>query len=296
MTLVSTQAPKEDAGPPDLVVGAGICCNATVSETLRRPEGTIGYDDAGGAGTLVIAAPGMGDLRQVYRHFIPEATKRGLRLVTMDLRGMGESSVDWPDYSDAAIGADILALAHHLAAGPAVLVGNSLTASSAVIAAVEDPPAVAGLVLIGPFARDIPSPAWKKVLFRMTLSPPWGKGAWVSYYRKQMYPGDKPPDHDDYVGQLKANLSEPGRYKAFHSLAFNSHAESESRLERVECPVLVIMGTADPDFPDPEAEARSLTEMLGGEMRLVDGAGHYPQAQAPEQVADAIASFVAGIG
>ena len=66
----------------------------SVRETLQRSEGTIGYDDAGGAGTLVIAAPGMGDLRQVYRHFIPEATKRGLRLVTMDLRGMGESSVD----------------------------------------------------------------------------------------------------------------------------------------------------------------------------------------------------------
>jgi len=268
----------------------------TVSETLRRPEGTIGYDDAGGAGTLVIAAPGMGDLRQVYRHFIPEAAKRGLRVVTMDLRGMGESSVDWPDYSDAAIGSDMLALAQHLAGGAAFLVGNSLTASSAVIAAVEDPSAVAGLVLIGPFARDVPVPGWQKLLFRMTLSPPWGKGAWVSYYRKQMYPGDKPPDHDDYVGQLKANLSEPGRYKAFHSLAFNSHAESESRLERVECPVLVIMGTADPDFPDPEAEARSLTEILGGEMSLIDGAGHYPQAQAPEQVADAIASFVAGTG
>ena len=267
-----------------------------MSRTLRRPDGTIGYDDSGGAGPLVIAAPGMGDLRQVYRHFIPEASNRGLRVVTMDLRGMGESSVDWPDYSDAAIGADMLALAHHLASGPAVLVGNSLTASSAVIAAAEDPSAVAGLVLIGPFARDIPSPGWQKILFRMMLSPPWGKGAWVSYYRKQMYPGDKPPDHDDYVDQLKANLSEPGRYKAFHSLAFNSHAESGSRLGQVDCPVLVVMGTADPDFPDPEAEARSLSDILGGEVKLIDGAGHYPQAQAPVQVADAIASFAADGG
>ena len=111
-----------------------------------------------------------------------------------------------------------------------------------------------------------------------------------------MYPGDKPSDHDHYVSRLKANLSEPGRYKAFHSLAFNSHAESESRLGRVGCPVLVIMGTEDPDFPDPEAEARSLTDILNGEMLLVEGAGHYPQAQAPEQVADAIAAFVARIG
>lgn len=277
----------------DLASARWICCNPAMSSNLQRPDGTIGYDDPGGAGTLMIAAPGMGDLRQVYRHLVPEATRRGLRLVTMDMRGVGESSVDWPDYSDAAIGADMLALTHHLAAGPAVLVGNSLTASSAVIAAVEDPSAVAGLVLIGPFARDISSPAWQGLLFRMMLSPPWGKAAWISYYRKQMYPGAKPPDHDAYMAQLQANLSEPGRYKAFHSLAFNSHAESESRLERVECPVLVIMGTADPDFPDPEAEGRALTEILGGELTLIDGAGHYPQAQAPQQVADAIASFVA---
>jgi len=272
-----------------------MCCNPAMSKILQRPGGTIGYDDTGGTGTLAIAAPGMGDLRQVYRHLIPESTKRGMRVVTMDMRGMGDSTVGWPDYSDAAIGTDMLALAHHLAAGPAVLIGNSLSASSAVIAAVDDPSAVAGLVLIGPFAREIATPGWQKLLFRIMLSPPWGKAAWVSYYRNQMYPGDKPLDHDDYVAKLKANLSEPGRYKAFHSLAFNSHLESESRLERVACPVLVIMGTADPDFPDPQVEARSLAEVLGAELRLIDGAGHYPQAQTPDQVADAIATFIANM-
>lgn len=263
-----------------------------MTDMLQRPDGTIAYDDTGGASPPVIAAPGMGDLRQVYRHVRPLLVDQGVRLVTMDLRGVGKSSVRWPDYSDAAIGSDMLALTAHIGAGPSVLVGNSLTAASAVIAATDEPGTVAGLVLIGPFAREVPGPAWQRTLFKLTLTPPWGKSAWISYYRKQMYPGTKPPDHDEYVASLKENLSEDGRFNAFRSLAFNSHAESGSRLDRVACPVLVIMGTADPDFPDPEAEARGLAEAVGGEVLLVDGAGHYPQAQAPNDVADAIASFV----
>ena len=160
-----------------------------MTETLQRPDGTLAYDDAGGAGRLVIAAPGMGDMRQVYRHVVQEGDTRNLRIVTMDVRGMGDSSVDWPDYSDAAIGDDMLALARHLDSGPVILVGNSLTAASAVIAAVQEPALVTGLVLIGPFARNDATTAWQTIVFRSMLTAPWGKAACVSYYQKQMYPG-----------------------------------------------------------------------------------------------------------
>jgi pimeloyl-ACP methyl ester carboxylesterase len=263
-----------------------------MTEFLERPDGRIAYDDSGGDGTLIVAAPGMGDLRGSYRHLAPLLVDVGYRFVSMDLRGVGESTVEWPDYSDAAIGTDMTALIDHLGGGPAVLVGNSLTAASAVIAATEAPASVRSLVLMGPFARAVPAPAWQGLLFKAMLSPPWGRGAWVSYYRKQMYPSSPPADHAGYVAALKANLGEPGRYRAFRSLAFNSHAESESRLSDVNVPVLIIMGTADPDFPDPEAEAHGLGESLQGSVVLVDGVGHYPQAEAPDQTAKAIREFL----
>lgn len=263
------------------------------TETLTRSDGTIAYDDTGGPPPPVIAAPGMGDTRHSYRHLRPLLAQAGIRLVTMDLRGLGESSVDWPDYSDGTVGTDMLALATHLDSGPAVLVGNSMSAASAVLAAVAEPAAVAGIVLIGPFAREVEIPAWQQWLFKLLLMPPWGRAAWTSYYRTQLSPGAKPPDHDEYVAALKTNLGEPGRFGAFRRQAANTHAESGAVLDRVACPALVIMGTADPDFPDPEEEARTLARAFGGEVVLVEGAGHYPQAQAPEQVADAIATFVA---
>lgn len=259
---------------------------------LERPGGRISYDDSGGDGPLVVAAPGMGDLRQVYRLLAAELVGAGYRFVSMDLRGMGESTIDWQDYSDEAIGADLVALIDELGSGPAIVVGNSLTAASAVLAATTRPDAIAALVLMGPFVRDVPTSWFQKLAFRALLLPPWGRSAWVSYYRKQMYPLAPPTDHDEYVSALADNLGEPGRFKAFHSLAFNSHAAAEARLDDVSVPVLIVMGTADPDFPEPTEEARYLSERLAAELHLVEGAGHYPQAEAPETVAAAIRAFV----
>jgi pimeloyl-ACP methyl ester carboxylesterase len=263
-----------------------------MTEYLERPSGTIAYDDSGNAGPLIVAAPGMGDLRSAYRHLGPLLVAAGYRFAAMDLRGAGESSTNWDDYSDAAIAEDMAALVRHLDGGPAVLIGNSLAAASAVIAAAEQPDLVAGLVLIGPFVRDVPMPAWQRTAFRAMLTPPWGRRAWVSYYRKQMYPLATPPDHADHVDNLGRSLAEPGRFRAFRSLAFNSHADAESCLDGLSLPALVVMGTADPDFPDPQAEARYVADRLDATLLLVDGVGHYPHAEAPERVAPHLIEFL----
>jgi pimeloyl-ACP methyl ester carboxylesterase len=55
------------------------------------------------------------DWRQEYRFLVPQLVDAGYRVVTMDVRGHGESSVSWPDYSVAGIGADALALIRLLA-------------------------------------------------------------------------------------------------------------------------------------------------------------------------------------
>ena len=53
------------------------------------------------------------------------------------------------------------------------------------------------------------------------------------------------------------------------------------------------MGTRDPDFPDAAAEAQWLAEQLRADSLIVDGAGHYPHTEMPEQVAPKVLSFVA---
>jgi len=262
------------------------------TQSLDRPDGRISYDDNGIDGPLVIAAPGMGDTRNSYRHLRDGLAAAGIRFVTMDVRGMGESSVDWSDLSDAAVASDYLALVDELGGGPAVLVGNSLSCASSVIAATEVPDKVSGVMLLGPFVRDVPMAWWKKAAFGAMLSPPWGRSMWVSYYRKSLYPGPQPPDHDAYVSTLSDNLREPGRHAAFRAISTNSHAESGRRIGSVDQPVVVVMGTADPDFPDPAAEANELGELMNAEVVMSDGSGHYPQADNPTLVVDALVKLV----
>ena len=264
----------------------------TATQYLDRPDGRISYDDNGIDGPLVIAAPGMGDLRHSYRHLRDNLAAAGIRFVTMDIRGMGDSSVGSSDLSDAAIASDYLALIEELGGGPAVLVGNSLSCASCVIAATEAPDKVSGIMLLGPFVRDVPMAWWQKAVFGAMLLPPWGRSMWVSYYRKNLYPGPRPADHDAYVSSLSDSLREPGRFSAFRSISTNSHAESGKRIDNVHQPVVVVMGTADPDFPDPEAEANEIGEIMNAEVMMSEGSGHYPQADNPTLVVDALVELV----
>ena len=132
------------AAPAEFAASSGLRPTGRSGPSTRfldRPAGRIAYDDIG-AGPLVVMVPGLGDLRGEYRFLAPRVAAEGFRVVTMDLRGHGESSAGWSDYSTSAVGGDIAALVAHLAAGPAIVVGTSLGAGAAVVAAATAPPNV----------------------------------------------------------------------------------------------------------------------------------------------------------
>jgi pimeloyl-ACP methyl ester carboxylesterase len=270
--------------------------NVSTAKTpyLETEGGRIAYTIEG-TGPLVICVPSMGDLRQEYRYLVPQLVEAGYTAVAMDVRGHGESSTGWADYSVAGVGRDIISLIRHLDRGPAFVVGTSMAAGAAVYAAAEAPEQVAGLVAIGPFVRDIPVPGYMnllyKLLFGVALRKPWGPSAWAKYYRS-LYPSTPPADLLQYVDTLKANLTEPGRLAALRGMMFASKAASGDRLDRVQAPALVIMGSKDPDFKDPRAEAELVANRLHGELRMLDGAGHYPHAEMPAVTGPAIIEFL----
>lgn len=264
------------------------------TKLFGRPEGTIAYDDSQGDGELVVTWPGMGALRSEYRYLTPGLVEAGYRVVNADLRGHGESSVGWSEYTLPAVGDDILALIEHLEAGPAHVIGTSFSPGSAVWAAAERPEAVRSLILIGAFVREAQLSVLQKLALALMLNGPWKVSAWVMYY-KTLYPTRQPEDFDEYIAQLQANLREPGRFAALKGLGAAPRAASEDRLSQVKAPVLVVMGTKDPDWPDPEAEARFIAGALSAELLLVEGAGHYPQTEMPEQVTPAVLDFLARV-
>lgn len=67
-----------------------------------------------------------------------------------------------------------------------------------------------------------------------------------------------------------------------------------TRAREVRQPVLVLMGTRDPDFPDPGAEARAARRLFTtAEARMIDDSGHYPHADQPARTAEQLTAFVA---
>src|SRR5580658_5278775 len=264
---------------------------AAATQFLKLPGGQIAYDDSGGAGPLVICVPGLGDMRQQYRFLAPRLVAAGFRVVTMDLPGHGESSVDWPAYSPAIVGADIVAMVQHLGAGKAFIVGNSMAGGSAVWAAAEIPDRIAGIVLIDPFMRVIPTSSFLLAFLKVAMMRPWGPSFWSMYYGS-LYKSAPPADLDSYRSALTANLKQPGRIEATKALIFASQAPCEARIPNVHAPALVVMGTRDSDFTDPAAEADWAASHLHGKKLMVDGAGHYPHAEYPDVVAPAIIDFV----
>ena len=282
-----------------LMIGATLAASVADANADQTPsvhwmklhDGLIAFDDSGGNGPIIICVPGLGDLRQQYRFLAPRLASKGFRVITMDVRGHGASSVDWPDYSAASVGADIVALIRYLGAKKVYVVGNSMAGAAAVWVAAEIPGAIAGIVLIDPFVREMPTSVFLSAFLKAATQRPWGPSFWSMYYGS-LYKSAPPSDLPAYREALVANLKEPGRIEAVKAMIFASKSPCEARIPEVRAPVLVMMGSLDPDFNDPAAEAKWVADHLHGKKLMVAGTGHYPHVEYPDIAGAAIVAFI----
>lgn len=272
-----------------------------MTQFLDVEDGRLAYEVAG-TGPLVVLAPGMGDRRQAYRFLAPQLVAAGYRVASLDPRGQGESSAQWPEFTRAALAGDLLALVRELG-GPALLVGHSFAGGAVTIAAAREPDLVSGVVEIGPFTR-VPKMSvgglftnrqYRGGALRVLGAALTGSvGRW-SAYLDLAYPGRKPADWDTELAALQATMREPGRMRALRTMVMAESKQAEAQLACVHCTTLVVMGTLDPDWADPHAEAEAIVASLPaglGSVAMIEGAGHYPHAQFPDEVARAVLAFL----
>ena len=271
-----------------------------MTEYLDVDDGTIAYEVAG-SGPLVVLAHGMGDSRAAYRAVVPQLVAAGHRVAAVDLRGCGESSVDWPAWSRTAIAGDLLAVIRHLG-GPAVLVGHSVSGGAATIAAAQEPSLITSVVELAPFTRkqsirlgDLRVKRFREAMLRLLGAGALGSLPLWRSYLDMAYPGVKPADWTERLGRIDSLLREPGRMKALQGMGRSAPADAGARLADVRCPVLVVMGTLDPDWADPHAEGSAIVGALPsglGRLELIEGAGHYPHDQFPDRVVELVLAFL----
>ena len=252
-------------------------------------NGQIAYDVTG-EGPLVVCVPSLGDVRGEYRFLVPKLVNAGYRVATMDVRGHGETSTYWDDFSVAGIGEDILAIIRELKAGPAIVVGTSMGGGAAIWSAVEAPELIRGMILVDPFV-DGDSNGPLVFLLSIMFARPWGASMWKKYY-SSLYPTRKPADFDSYVSALYENIKQRGRLEAVMAMLRASKRSSGERIPKVKQPALVLMGSKDPDFKNPADEAKRVAEAVRGDFKMIEGAGHYPHAEMPEVTAPLMIDFM----
>ena len=277
-----------------------------MTEFLDIEGGRIAYDVTG-EGPLVVLSHGIGDRRQAYRFLAPRLAQAGYRVANADLRGHGESSMGWKSVTgtDAItrtdVAGDLLALIRHFG-GPAIIVGHSISGGAATIAAAKEPELVSGIVEINPFTKTqkiSPGGLMRIRRYRRGVTRLAGTQIFRSLrlwmrYLDVAYPA-KPADYAGYTAALAAKLREPGRMAEFMKTGKSTPADAGAQLPNVRCPALVVMGTLDPDFADPRAEGDAIVAAMPaglGRVATVEGAGHYPHAQCPDEVAALVIPFL----
>jgi pimeloyl-ACP methyl ester carboxylesterase len=272
-----------------------------MTEYLNIAGNKIAYDVTG-EGPLVVLAHGMGDSRHSYRFVAPALVAAGYRVANMDIRGCGDSSPGWDGYSRTDIAGDLVALVRHLG-GPAVIMGQSISGGAATIAAATAPELIAGVIELAPFTRTqtaslggllrVKRYRTGSVQLGLTMAlgslPAWKK------YLDVAYPA-KPADWAGELARIETTMSGPGRMKALQAMCKTSPADAGARLPDVRCPVLIVMGSLDPDWADPRAEGEKVIADLPaglGQLAVIEGAGHYPHAQTPDEVVALALPFLA---
>jgi pimeloyl-ACP methyl ester carboxylesterase len=272
-----------------------------MTEFLTVDDGTLAYEVTGGPGPLVLLAHGIGDSREAYRFLTPALVAAGYRVAAVDLRGCGESSVDWPSYTRTDIAGDLITLLSHLG-GPAVLVGHSISGGAATIAAAKAPELITAVIEIAPFTRkqqfrlgDLRVTRVRRAMTNLLTMTLFGSVRAWNNYLEIAYPGPRPADWSARLDRIDATLAEPGRMKALQRMGRSAPVDAGEQLGNVRCPVLVVEGMLDPDWASPQAEGDAVVAALPpglGQLKMIPDAGHYPHVQFPSQTATSMLSFL----
>ncbi len=207
------------------------------------------------------------------------------RVVRPDLRGHGLTEVTPGPYTIAGLAADVIAALDALGINQAHVGGLSIGGLVAQSLAHQAPARVASLILCDTAMAIPPAQGWRD---RAALVRADGMEAVVEAVMARWVTAP-------FMGApaavgLRAMLlrTAPEGYAAAAEAIGAADLTAETGALRV--PALVLVG--DQDQSTPLASAEALRAALGGSLTVLLGAAHIPTVEVPDQVSDAIRSFL----
>ncbi|MFD9434764.1 alpha/beta fold hydrolase [Streptomyces sp. NPDC060002] len=255
-------------------------------------DGDLAYREAGAGELVVLLHSGYVDHR-VFDAVIP-ALASTHRVIAADVRGHGASAnatrpFRWTD--------DLAALLHHLDAGPAVLVGVSMGGLIVSDTLLERPELARAAVVCGASTGEFQdTDPWHRAMQAETaraLAAGDIEG-WLKAFLNYV-----PGPHrtlDEVDPDITRRLSE----MALNTVSKHTPGEKDwhvpvtdtwSRLPGIDVPVLTVNGALD--TPDVIAAAQRLADSVrDGRSVLIEGTGHYPNMEKPEEFTAVVTDFL----
>ncbi|CAF3263775.1 unnamed protein product [Rotaria socialis] len=267
---------------------------------LPVDNSTIAFEDSNPTASLstpiAYCLPGIGDFRHSYRFLAPILQHAGFRVIAQDLRGFGDSSTTFNNYTIESIALDVITVLDSLhITQPVVLFANSLAAACGVTLAAEHPHRIAAIISLGGFFRDMPKDKYFRPLTYLLFNRLWGQPVWIAAYKG--FFAQPPSDLPTYAAAIKHKmLSNCAHAGIIGQMIRATKEHAWAKINAVKTPVLLIMGSRDPDFESPVQE----TDFVASQMScsqlvvksMVDGAGHYPHVEFTEEVARVTMDFL----
>jgi pimeloyl-ACP methyl ester carboxylesterase len=262
-----------------------VMTTATKASDLRffpSADGDLAYVDTGSGDLVLLLHSGYIDHR-LWHAQIP-ALAAGHRVIALDVRGHGSSAnasrpFRWAD--------DVAGLLRHLDAGPAVLVGLSMGGLIATNTVLEYPDLVRAVVTCGAATGEFQyTDPWTRAL-QAEMASALAAGdveRWLeSFARVVPGPSRTVADVDPEILRLITDLARgtlakhtPGEKDWFVPVT-----DTFARATEITVPLLTVNGGLEPDDMLAAAE-RLATTVRYGHAEVLDGVGHYPNLERPE--------------
>ena len=267
-----------------------------------------------GEGPPVVLLHGFPEFWYSWRHQLRRLTEAGFRVLAPDQRGyhLSEKPEAVEAYRIDRLVADVAVLIEREAGGRACLAGHDWGGAVAWEVALRRPDVVERLAILnaphpGAYAREVRRPrqllrSWYVLFFQLPWLPEAAIRAFDYAVLGRILRGTARPGAftDDDVAAYKAALDRPGAltaalnwYRANLPPARHGVGSRGRASGRVEAPTLVLWGERDPwlDVRLLEGLDRRVPDLR---VRRWPDAGHWLQAEAPEEVGRALAAFFAG--
>lgn len=243
----------------------------------------------GHARGVVLWIPGFTGSKEDAHELLPRLAERGWDAWAYSQRGQADSArAADDDYTLEALAADAVEVANAVGGGAAVhLIGHSLGGVVGRAAVIAAPASFASFSLLCSGPRGWPG---RHADTTATVTESGSLGLWR---RDNAAVADA---SDEELGAFEAFFRHRAAATADANLLAGAHilrseSDTTGALRATGVPLLVAHGEADAAWPIDWQ--RDMAERLGARYEVIPGAGHLPQAEAPDETATLIDDFIA---